>query len=88
VGKLVLVRTVPNATQGHLLLGRLEAEGIPVLAKGEGDGPYRMGPLYLWVNEENEIQARLILAELDGGGLAIEEGDDLPDADETLNSER
>lgn len=86
--KLVLVRAVPNATEGHLLRGRLEAEGIPVLVKGEGDGPYRLGPLYLWVHEENEIQARLILAEIDGGSLAIDENDDLPGEDETLSPER
>jgi hypothetical protein len=88
VRKLVLVRAVPNATEGHLLRGRLEAEGIPVLVKGEGEGPYRFGPLYLWVHEENEIQARLILAEVDGGNLAIDENDDLPGEDETLSSER
>ena len=86
--KLVLIRAVPNATEGHLLRGRLEAEGIPVLVKGEGDGPYRFGPLYLWVHEENEIQARLILAEVDGGSLTIDENDDLPGEDETLSSER
>jgi Putative prokaryotic signal transducing protein len=73
VGKLVLVHSAANATEGHLLRGRLEAEGIPVLTKGEGDGPYRMGPLYLWVPEEHEIQARLVLAEVTGGGLAIDE---------------
>jgi hypothetical protein len=88
VRKLVLIRAVPNATEGHLLKGRLEAEGIPVLVKGEGDGPYRFGPLYLWVHEENEIQARLILAEVDGGSLTIDENDDLPGEDETLSSER
>ena len=66
----------------------MEAEGIPVLVKGEGDGPYRFGPLYLWVHEENEIQARLILAEVDGGSLTIDENDDLPGEDETLSSER
>jgi hypothetical protein len=46
-----------------------------VLAKGEGDGPYRMGPVYLWVTEEHEVQARLMLAEALGGGLAINEED-------------
>jgi hypothetical protein len=75
VGKLVLVHSAANATEGHLLQGRLEAEGIPVLAKGEGDGPYRMGPLYLWVTEEHEVQARLVLAEAMGGGLAIDENE-------------
>jgi hypothetical protein len=88
VGRLVLIGTLPNATEGHLLRGRLEAEGIPVLAKGEGDGPYRMGPLYLWVNEEHEVQARLIVAEVEGGTLAIDESDELPEEGETLSSDR
>jgi hypothetical protein len=88
MGKLVLIRTVSNPTEGHLLRGRLEAEGIPVLVKGEGDGPYRMGPLYLWINEENEIRAQLILAELETGSLAIDEGDELPEEGEALSSDR
>jgi hypothetical protein len=88
MGKLVLIRTVSNSTEGHLLRGRLEAEGIPVLVKGEGDGPYRMGPLYLWINEENEIRAQLILAELETGSLAITEGDELPEEGEALSSDR
>jgi len=33
------------------------------MAKGEGEGPYRMGPVYLWVPEEFEIQAKMILQE-------------------------
>jgi hypothetical protein len=88
MGKLVLIHTVSNPTEGHLLRGRLEAEGIPVLVKGEGDGPYRMGPLYLWINEENEIRAQLILAELEKGSLAIDEGDELPEEGEALSSDR
>jgi hypothetical protein len=40
---------------------RLEADGIPVLMKGEGDGPYRMGPVYLFVPEGLIVQARLVL---------------------------
>jgi phage major head subunit gpT-like protein len=41
--------------------GLLEAEGIPVAMKGESEGPYRMGPVYLWVPEALEAQARLII---------------------------
>jgi Putative prokaryotic signal transducing protein len=88
VGRLILLRTLSTPTEGHLLRGRLEAEGIPVLVKGEGEGPYRMGPLYLWIHEENEIRARLILAEVEGGSLAIDESDELPEEGETLSSDR
>ena len=51
-------RSVP---EGEIARARLEAEGIPVLTKGEGEGPYRMGPVHLWVPAELEVQARLII---------------------------
>jgi len=47
--------------EGMLARGLLESEGIQVFVKGESEGPYRMGPVYLWVPEELEAQARLIL---------------------------
>jgi hypothetical protein len=62
-GRLVLVLTVAQIPEGMLAKGLLESEGIPVMATGEGEGPYRMGPVYLWVPEEFEIQARMILQE-------------------------
>ena len=46
-----------------LARGLLESQGIPVVVKGESEGPYRMGPVYLWVPEELEVQARMILEE-------------------------
>lgn len=78
MAKLVLLYVASNAVEGELLRGRLEAEGISVLAKGEADGPYRVGPLYLWVSEEDEIHARLFLAEVQSGELRIGEDDELP----------
>ena len=51
---------------------RLEDEGIPVLVKGEGDGPYRVGPVMLYVPEGVEVQALLILATI-GDPLSAEE---------------
>ncbi|MFM8999379.1 MAG: hypothetical protein ACKOKE_04845 [Actinomycetota bacterium] len=59
-GRLVLVRSFGSVPEGFLARARLEAEGIPVLAKG-GDGPYRMGPVHLFVPEDLEVQARLVL---------------------------
>jgi len=59
--ELVLVFSAASVPEGHLAKGRLEAEGIPVLLKGEGEGPYRVGPVHLWVPSELEIQARMIL---------------------------
>ncbi len=60
-GRLVQVLTTPTVPEGLLARGILQSEGIPVLTKGEGEGPYRMGPVQLWVPEEFEVQARLIL---------------------------
>ena len=46
---------------------QVEAEGILVVTKGESEGPYRIGPVYLWVPEQYEVQARVILAEVTAG---------------------
>lgn len=77
MARLVLVHSAPTASEGHIIRGRLESEGIPVLSKGEGDGPYRLGPMYLWVPEEVEVQARLVLGEILGGALALAEDEDV-----------
>jgi len=52
---------LPTVPEGLLARGLLQAEGIPVLIKGEAEGPYRMGPVELWVPEGFELQARLLL---------------------------
>ena len=68
--EFVRVYSTVSITDGYLAKGRLESEGIPVLLKGEGEGPYRMGPAYLWVPASLEVQARMILDEVDQGKLA------------------
>lgn len=60
-GNLVRVWSTGSVPEGEIARARLEAEGIPVLVKGEGEGPYRMGPVHLWVPAALEVQARLIL---------------------------
>jgi hypothetical protein len=75
-GRLVQVLTTPTVTEGLLARGILQSEGIPVLTKGEGEGPYRMGPVQLWVPEELEVQARLVLEGLiPAGGDPLGAGD-------------
>ena len=76
-GSLVLVYTTASITDGYLARGRLEAEGIPVMVKGEGEGPYRMGPVLLYVPEEIEVQAMFILDEMRSGRLEVMEDEDL-----------
>ena len=58
----VQVWSTGSIPEGEIARSRLEAEGIQVLVKGEGDGPYRMGPVHLWVPAALEVQARLILS--------------------------
>jgi hypothetical protein len=60
---LVLVLTTSSVPEGEIAKSLLEDEGIPVLIKGESEGPYRMGPVHLFVPAGLEVQARLVLAE-------------------------
>ena len=59
--RFVLAFTAGSIPEGLAARGLLESEGIPVQTKGEVDGPYRFGPVYLYVPEEFEPQARLLL---------------------------
>ena len=76
-GSLVHVYSTPSLTDGYLARGRLEAEGIPVMLKGEGEGPYRMGPVHLYVPEEVEVQAVFILDDMRSGRLEVTTDEDL-----------
>ncbi len=76
-GKTVKVWATGDATLGELVRGRLEAEGIPVLLKGDGEGPYRAGPMYLWVDEADEARARAVLDAVESGAFALPEDEDV-----------
>jgi hypothetical protein len=60
---LVRVLSTTSLPEGEIVKARLEDEGIPVLVKGEGGGPYRMGPVHVLVPAEFEVQARLVLSQ-------------------------
>jgi len=60
-GDLILVLTTPSIFEGEIAKSRLEDEGIPVLLKGGGGDPYRIGPVLLFVPADLEVQARLVL---------------------------
>jgi hypothetical protein len=62
-----MVFATQNIPEGMLVKGLLEAEGITVFVKGESEGPYRIGPVYLWVPDEFEVQARLALEDAAAG---------------------
>jgi hypothetical protein len=76
--ELVRVFATASAMEGQLVKGRLEADGIPVLLKGEAEGPYRMGPAEVFVPESFEPQARLVLESIFDADASDEDemGDD------------
>ena len=67
---LVRIYASGDAFAAELMQARLRAEGIHVLAKGEGEGPYRAGPVYLFVPKEREADARALLDAIASGALA------------------
>ncbi len=73
--RLVRVYATGNGFYGQLTKGRLEAEGIAVLIKGEAEGPYRAGPVYLWVTPEDEARAKEIIEAIEAGAYATDEDD-------------
>jgi hypothetical protein len=80
--ELVRVYASGDAFAAQLMRGRLEAEDIPVLLKGESGGPYRMGPCYIWVRAEDATRARVIVEAVESGAFAVTEEDALPAEDD------
>ncbi len=76
-GEFALVYSTRSITDGYLVRGRLEAEGIPVMTKGEGEGPYRMGPVHVLVPTEFEVQALMLLEAIRSGRMRLFEGQDV-----------
>lgn len=62
---LVRVLTTSSIPEAEVVRMRLQDEGIPVMASGT-DGPYRMGPVHLFVPAAFEVQARMVLASAQG----------------------
>jgi hypothetical protein len=78
VDELVRVYASGDAFAAELMRGRLEAEDIPVLMKGESGGPYRMGPCYLWVRAEDATRAKVIVDAVGSGVFAVTDDDVTP----------
>jgi hypothetical protein len=60
-GPMVSVFRTESLPEGLLVKGLLESAGITVIDKGMAEGPYRMGPVDLWVPEEEEDEARALI---------------------------
>src|SRR5438132_524754 len=86
-GEFVRVYSTSSITDGHLARGRLEAEDIPVMVKGEGEGPYRMGPVHLFVPAELEVQARMVIAEIRSGRLEVHPDEDVLEVTDWVDAE-
>lgn len=69
----VRVYATGDRVNGELMKARLEAEGIPVLIKGEGEGPYRAGPTYLYVPASEAQHARELIDAVASGAFALKE---------------
>ena len=69
--KLIRVFESLDPIRGMLVRGLLEAEGFEVLAKGEGLGPYRTGPVILFVTEGASDRAKELIAAAEDGSLAL-----------------
>jgi hypothetical protein len=81
---LVRIWSGTDAIQAELIRGRLEVEGIPVLHKGDGEGPYRAGPVHILVRKEDEPDARAIIDAVMSGAFELPEGE-IPVQDRSTN---
>ena len=74
--ELVQIWSTGDATIAELTRARLEGEGIDVLVKSSmgGSSAYPVGPSYLFVKAEQEQDARAIIAAIEAGEFALDEG--------------
>ena len=80
--RFVLAFDAPTITEGEIAKGRLEAEGIQVMVKGEGEDPFRVGTMQLWVPEDRLADAQSLLDAATAGDLEVEEADEAGQTDE------
>jgi hypothetical protein len=79
---LVRIYATGDHVQGELMKARLEAEEVEVLLKGGGEGPYRVGPTYLFVRAEDEARAKAVVDAMESGAFALADDDVLSSADD------
>ena len=84
--QLVQVYASTDTFGTELMKGRLEAEGISVMTKGEVDGPYPTGASYLWVMAEDEIRARAIVDAVASGAFEVKDDDVMEAAEDAPDS--
>jgi hypothetical protein len=72
-GDFVRAFDAPSIPIGEIVKARLQAEGIPVMTKGEAEGPYRVGPMQLWVPARFLEQARMLIEDGGSGRLEVDD---------------
>ena len=75
--ELVRVYETLDQVRALLVRGLLESDGIGVLAKGEGTGPYRTGPVILFVDQDDAARAKELVAASEAGSLTLGAGEAL-----------
>jgi hypothetical protein len=76
---LVQVWATGDPMLAELTKAKLEDEGIDVLVKSSmgGSSAYPVGPSYLFVRQDQEADARRVLAAIEAGDYAIDDDDDV-----------
>jgi hypothetical protein len=76
---LVQVWSTGDPMLAELTKAKLEDEGIDVLVKSSmgGSSAYPVGPSYLFVRQDQEADARRVLAAIEAGDYAIDDDDDV-----------
>jgi hypothetical protein len=77
VVELVHVYESADPIRGLLVQGLLESDGIEVFSKGEGTGPYRTGPVILFVDVADRDRALELIAAAQDGSLSLGADEDL-----------
>jgi hypothetical protein len=81
--RMVHLRTVHSSFHARVIAARLGADGIVTQLRGNVDGPYPIGDVSVWVDEEDAACAQeLLLAD------EVESAFDLPDTGEPWSPPR
>jgi hypothetical protein len=84
MSELVRIYASGDRFAADLMRTRLEAEGISALLKGGSeDLAYPAGPVYLFVDAEDETRGRAIVDAVESGAFAVREDELQAPADET-----
>ena len=79
--RMVHLRTVHNTFHARVIAARLGADGIVTQLRGCVDGPYPIGDVSVWVDEDDVLCAQeLLLAD------EVESAFDVPDEGESTHS--